>query len=661
VRYRHGGGAVRHDRDRGRIVSPRGLYRRAAGCSIALVGLFIAWVHGGLGGSLARAFDDLAIAAAALAAGLACLHSAHRGQYGFGRVWTIAQRRAWRLLGAAALSWGTGQLIWSLLDLTGGSGWGFPSLADAFFLAAIPLVAAGVLSWPTAPVRALAQVRTLLDGLLIASSLLFASWALVLGPTYRAGGADLLPRVIGLAFPIGDLVLLTIAFSVLVRTRGRAIVQPALITVAIVSIGVADSAFAYLAGKGGYATGAWLDLGWLVGWLLLAVAALRPAPAELLRDDDDEDVPISWSRFSLPYVPPAIAFVTGIAIQVTKGELEPFLVFNGAVIVLFVVARQVVANIENQRLHQRVRNTVDRLFQREAELETALRREYGAADRLRAVSQMKDTFLRAVSHDLRTPLTAMHGVAVTLERTKLNLPRDQALDLIRMMIEKTRKMDRLLADLLDLNRMEEGFLEPNRTMTDVSVLAHRVVEEVDQLRGWPIEIDAEPVRAAVDAPKVERIVENLLLNTTRHTPPGTQVWVRAHANERDLELIVEDAGPGVPSELAGTIFEPFRQGQPSPAAAPGKQGKGVGIGLSLVARFAQLHGGRAWVAERPGGGASFHVFLPGCVKPAGGAPQPAATGGSEVGARSRPGGPEEQDTDSRHPAPEVDLERAPRH
>jgi len=620
-------------------VNPRKLYRLAAGSSIALVALFILWVHAGLGGPLAKAFDDLAIAAAAFAAGFACLHSADRGQYGFGRAWTVALRRAWRLLGAAALSWGMGQLIWSWLDLSGGSGASFPSLADAFFLAAIPLIAAGVLSWPTAPVRALAQVRTLLDGLLIASSLLFASWALVLGPTYHAGGGSLLPRTIGLAYPIGDLVLLTIAFSVLARSRGRAIIQPALITITIVSMAVADSAFAYLAGKSAYATGAWLDLGWLVAWLVLAVAALRPAPAELLRSDDEE-IPISWSGFSLPYLPPAIAFVTGIAMQVTRGQLEPFLVFNGASIVLFVAARQVVAHIENQRLHQRVRSTVDRLFQREAELETTLRREYAAADRLRAMSQMKDTFLRAVSHDLRTPLTAMHGVAVTLERTKLNLPREQALDLIKMMIEKTRKMDRLLADLLDLNRIEEGILEPNRTLIDVRAVAYRVVEEVDQLRGWPIEIDAEPVRAALDAPKVERIVENLLLNTTRHTPPGTQVWVRAHANDRDLELIVEDAGPGVPAELAGSIFEPFRQGQGSPAGPPGKQGKGVGIGLSLVARFAQLHGGRAWVTERPGGGASFHVLLPGCVKRSDGAaqPTPAEAGRTQTGGRAGPAG-----------------------
>jgi signal transduction histidine kinase len=82
------------------------------------------------------------------------------------------------------------------------------------------------------------------------------------------------------------------------------------------------------------------------------------------------------------------------------------------------------------------------------------------------------------------------------------------------------------------------------------------------------------------------------------------VWVKARTRGRDVELIVEDSGPGVPPELASTIFEPFRQGDRSRAG-----GRGAGIGLSLVARFAELHGGRAWVDEREGGGASFKVFL----------------------------------------------------
>ncbi|HET6751501.1 MAG TPA: ATP-binding protein [Actinomycetes bacterium] len=110
---------------------------------------------------------------------------------------------------------------------------------------------------------------------------------------------------------------------------------------------------------------------------------------------------------------------------------------------------------------------------------------------------------------------------------------------------------------------------------------------------------------------VERMVENLLANAGRHTTPDTPVWVRVAHRGQGVLLAVEDAGAGVPRELQATLFEPFRQGPGMSAHAPG-----VGIGLSLVARFAELHGGRAWVQDRPGGGASFRVLLPDTDDPA---------------------------------------------
>jgi signal transduction histidine kinase len=103
---------------------------------------------------------------------------------------------------------------------------------------------------------------------------------------------------------------------------------------------------------------------------------------------------------------------------------------------------------------------------------------------------------------------------------------------------------------------------------------------------------------------VERIVENLLANAERHTTPDTPVWVRLTRPDQGVLITVEDAGAGVPPALRAALFEPFRQGPQVPAHAPG-----VGIGLTLVARFAELHGGSAWVEERPGGGASFRVLL----------------------------------------------------
>jgi signal transduction histidine kinase len=586
-------------------------FRLIIAASAVLTVLFLAWVGLGVGSErVTRLVSDLVQAVAALVAAWACFNAANRNPYGFGRAWTASLHRAWRLLGSAALAWGLGQVVLTVVELRGGRLRMAP-LAVAGFLTALPLLIAGVLAFPTAPMRATARLRTLLDGLLIAASLLFLGWATVLGDAFRSNTSlTILERAICLAYPLGDIVAGTIVLVLLTRSRGRGVVHLSMIAAAVFSLLVADLGFAYkYLTDAGYGIGSMTAVGWVVGWLLLCATALKPTVAELRRTDEEDEPSIT--RLALPYAPLVVAALTALIIQIVTGDFDDFLVYTGTMIGLLVISRQIVALIENRQLNARLRATVLQLSEREQELKDGLRRELAAADRLRAADAMKDTFLRAVSHDLRTPLTAMLGVAVTLERTKLNLPREQALDLVAMLVEKTRKLERLLKDLLDLNRLEEGVLEPNRSLTDVRELVHRVVTEVDQLAGWPIDIEAEPIQAFIDGPKVERIVENLLLNTTRHTPPGTRVWVKALARGSDLELIVEDAGPGVPAELAGTIFEAFRRGGgPGPTMA---HARGVGIGLSLVARFAQLHGGHAWVDERWGGGAAFHVLLPDVV------------------------------------------------
>jgi K+-sensing histidine kinase KdpD len=229
-----------------------------------------------------------------------------------------------------------------------------------------------------------------------------------------------------------------------------------------------------------------------------------------------------------------------------------------------------------------------------------------AADRLRTLDEMKNMFLDAVSHELRTPLAAVLGIALTLQRADLVLSGEDHLDLVKRLATNARKLERLLSDLLDLDRLTRGILRPNRHPTDVAALVRRVVETSDLLVNHIVTVDAAPVSASLDGPKVERIVENLLANTARHTPAGTHVRVGILARDGGIALTVEDDGPGIPEDLRESIFQPFQQGRNRNPHSPG-----VGIGLSLVARFAELHGGRAWVEEREGGGASFQVFLPG--------------------------------------------------
>jgi PAS domain S-box-containing protein len=240
----------------------------------------------------------------------------------------------------------------------------------------------------------------------------------------------------------------------------------------------------------------------------------------------------------------------------------------------------------------------------EEQLEHALEVEREATGRLRALDEMKNTFLQAVSHDLRTPLAAILGLAVTLERADLNLEPAEAQDLARRIATNARKLDRMVTDLLDLDRLARGIVEPKLHPTDVGALVRRVVGESDLLEQGRVTVEAPPLVATVDASKVERIVENLLANTMRHTPTDTRVWVRVEPADGGLIIAVEDDGPGVPAVHRAEIFEPFRQGPDAPDHSPG-----VGVGLTLVARFAELLGGHAWVQDREGGGASFRVYL----------------------------------------------------
>ena len=126
------------------------------------------------------------------------------------------------------------------------------------------------------------------------------------------------------------------------------------------------------------------------------------------------------------------------------------------------------------------------------------------------------------------------------------------------------------------------------------------------MESHPIRVEASPVLVDVDAGKVERVIENLLVNARRHTPAGTAVHIRVQGRSNGVVLVIEDEGPGIPDELKEVLFEPFRQGA-------GAGGRGVGIGLSLVKKFAELHGGTAHIEDGEHGGDRFVITLPGDV------------------------------------------------
>jgi signal transduction histidine kinase len=292
--------------------------------------------------------------------------------------------------------------------------------------------------------------------------------------------------------------------------------------------------------------------------------------------------------------------IAGMAAAATRladpPDVSSFLVHTWNAIVWFVVLAAIVWLVD--ALDTTMRNQRNRLAH-----ETEL------ADDLRQQNAVKNTLLHAVSHDLKGPLAGVLGAMQTIRRSeKLHLTDKEMDDLYGVIEQAGAKAARLVEDLLDLDRLDRGQLEPQCEPTDVVHVAQRLAGELPTLAGHPVRVDGPAISVDVDPTMTERIIENLLNNAARHTSPGTPIHVEILEQTGGIIVVVEDEGTGVPDELKASIFEPFQQGDHARG--------GVGIGLSLVGRFADLHGGSAHVEDRDGGGARFVVVLPGRISEA---------------------------------------------
>jgi PAS domain S-box-containing protein len=220
------------------------------------------------------------------------------------------------------------------------------------------------------------------------------------------------------------------------------------------------------------------------------------------------------------------------------------------------------------------------------------------------VDNLRNDILSAVSHELRTPLASILGFSLTLKEKGPGLDGPTVQAMVDHLAQQATKLDRLLSDLLDVDRLRRGLTQVRVRPTDVGALVEQVVGSLRSGRN-PIDVDAASVVANVDPPKVERIVENLVANALKYTPPDTRISVRVSSDPKGLLIAVDDEGPGVADELKESVFDLFTRGVDTTSDTAG-----TGIGLSLVSQFARLHGGRAWVEDNARGGASFRVLLP---------------------------------------------------
>ena len=226
---------------------------------------------------------------------------------------------------------------------------------------------------------------------------------------------------------------------------------------------------------------------------------------------------------------------------------------------------------------------------------------------LRRLSALRADFVSLVSHELRSPMAAVIGAARTLEERWRELNADQRAAFLSLIADETNRLATLIGDVLDTSRIEAGTFSYRFTEVDVAELVRATVA------GFALHQDEVSVvaRADGDVPSVRgdrerlrQVVRNLLENAVKYSPAGEVVDVRARAEDGRVLVIVEDAGPGIPAEQHGLIFERFGR------ANVGLGKPGTGLGLFIARSIAEAHGGTLSVASTPGEGATFTLELP---------------------------------------------------
>ena len=239
-----------------------------------------------------------------------------------------------------------------------------------------------------------------------------------------------------------------------------------------------------------------------------------------------------------------------------------------------------------------------------------LQREAFEAEALRRSDSMKTALLRAVSHDLRSPLTAIRVAVESLESPSLVLGARERAALLETVRFETERLDRLVGNLLDLSRLQAGAPRTTKSLRSVDDIVVQALEGLADHERVAVSLPDHLPLVEVDETQIERVLANVLENAIRFSPPGTPVSIGAGVADGEVLIRVEDEGPGVPHHELERVFEPFRH------ASTAGDSKGTGLGLAIARGFAEANGGRLVVEPRAGGGASFVLALPAAVYPA---------------------------------------------
>ena len=655
--------------------------------------------------------DDIGEAVAAFVAALSCGYAAYRN--------TGRTRLAWSLFAASAFSWGAGEVVYTVYQVgLGDASPPSPGWPDVGFLLAVPLAVAGVFAFTSAPTRLFTQGQAVLSGTIVALSLLFIAWNFGLGAIYQNSPASPSAEAVNLAYPIGDIVIATVLVVALQRARRAEVGRLALLLGGIAFNALADSAFSYLNANGTYgALGSVLDTGWVVGYLMIALAPLWPASGTA-QEVVLEEGPIKLWQLALPWIAVTAGSLVVFRQAITGQNLDRFdTVLAGSIGLLFIAShvlshrdsvdmlhnsRRAEAQVErrnkllneilthaplgiarvgvdmniidvNPRMATLLRSTPEKMtgtpvpaylhpdeFARVAEKfqplwkgavnsieadsravrvdgtevwlhwsATAVRNSAGrisyflvmyedtdaehAANEaaaahlagLERLNRLKSEFVSLVSHEFRTALVGISGFSEMIRDEEVTV--EEAKAYAADINKESERLNRMINDMLDLDRIEAGRLTLHIEETDLDGLLKSAAERAQAATDHHkvvCHLDGRP-SVKCDPDRVAQVAANLLSNAIKYSPGGGEIAVSTSARDGIVDVSIRDHGLGIAPEFKDKLFNRYERYEKSASKI-----LGTGLGLALARQIVEMHGGKIWVESEIGDGADFHFTLP---------------------------------------------------
>jgi signal transduction histidine kinase len=435
-----------------------------------------------------------------------------------------------------------------------------------------------------------ARLRAILDGLVIAGSVLFIAWTVFLGHAFAVSEGGVMLQVVGLAYPVGDVVIISIVLYVLARSATSDRFALGLVGAGLLSISFADAGFTWLTLNDLYDAGSLIDPLWNAGFFLIALGALRRPRFNAATAHDERRVgPVA---ISVPYVPFIMAIVVAMVVQITRGALEPFLFWDAILVVSFLIVRQILALVDNWSLN---RDLEGRVTERTSELQSAL-------EELEESKRLQDEFVANTSHELLTPLTIIMS---SLEIMKMEDGMgDSAASTVEMAHGASVRMKRLVENVLLASGVMSR-VDCERREFDVDSQVRNAIGAVDP-SDKTLELHLRyPLRAVGDAERFRMAFEHVLRNADKFAPAGSTIRIDGYEAPDGVHLFINDEGPGIPPDQLETVFRRFFQMDGSSTRRHG----GLGLGLFLARHLVESMGGTLAADESPRG-ARLHLVLP---------------------------------------------------